>query len=74
MAFDPIPQARVVRKAGQLMTPPRAPRTEDAGSVIVRHLRNGFAIAMGMWPLTAVLLLMLGLLVMAGNSSGTPYH
>ena len=29
MSFDPIPQARIVRQAGQWMAPPPAPRTED---------------------------------------------
>ena len=68
---DPIPQARVVRKAGQLMAPPRAPRSEPERTSVGMHLRNVFAVAIGMWPLTAVLLLMVGLLVMAGNSN--PY-
>ena len=75
MSFDPIPQARVVRKAGQLMAPPRAPRdqplTRSVGVRFREGLRQTAAIALGMWPLTAVLLVMLGLLVMAGNSN--PY-
>jgi len=66
-SLDPIPQARVVKKAGQLMTPPRAPRTRVT-TPIAEQLRNAFAVAMGLWPLTAVMLLMLGLLIMAGNS------
>jgi hypothetical protein len=67
-SFDPIPQARVVRKAGQLMTPPRARRTRSGGATVGEQLRNAFMIAMGMWPLTAVMLLMLGLLIIASNA------
>jgi hypothetical protein len=65
-----IPQARVVRKAGRLMPRPPTPREPSSG-VVVTKLREAFAIALGMWPLTAVLLVMLGLLIMAGNSN--PY-
>jgi hypothetical protein len=75
MSFDPIPQARVVRKAGQLMTPPRAPRDQPMKTSLLSSFGNGMrnmgVIALGMWPLTAVLLVVLGLLVMAGN--GNPY-
>lgn len=70
MTLDPIPQARVVRKGGRLMTPPRAPRVDDDG-IVGRKLREVAYVALGLWPLTAVILLMLGLLVMAGNSN--PY-
>jgi hypothetical protein len=70
MVFDPIPQARVVRKAGQLIAPPRAPNTRHP-TPVRDQLRNAFGIAMGLWPLTAVMLLMLGLLIMAGNA-GAP--
>lgn len=66
-SLDPIPQARVVKKAGQLMSPPRAPRTNQPHQVL-EHLRTMFNVAMGLWPLTGVVLLMIGLLVMAGNS------
>jgi len=31
-------------------------------------------IALGMWPLTAVLLLVIGFLIMAGNGSQHPYR
>ena len=65
-SLDPIPQARVVKKAGQLVTPPRAPRTSQPYP-IRHHLRTMVMVAMGLWPLTAVVLLMIGLLVMAGN-------
>jgi hypothetical protein len=69
MAFDPIPQARVVRKGGQLVgLTPRGPRTRSLGPTVTERLREGLSIAVGMWPLTAVMLLMLGLLIMAGNS------
>jgi hypothetical protein len=74
MAFDPLPQARVVRKAGQLVAPPRMPRVASEPNVIVRGLRDAVQIALGMWPLTAVLLLMIGFLIMAGNGNSHPYH
>jgi hypothetical protein len=66
MVLDPIPQARVVRKAGRLIAPPRAPRNDDAGG-IREHLRIALGYAIGLWPLTCVVLLACGLLVMAGN-------
>ncbi|HEX4421864.1 MAG TPA: hypothetical protein VH165_28325 [Kofleriaceae bacterium] len=69
MTFHSIPQARVVRKAGQLMSPPPAPR--DDGTPIGEQLRAALGYAVGLWPLTCVILLVFGLLVMAGNA-GTP--
>lgn len=71
--FDPIPQARVVRKAGQLVAPPPLPKAEELTG-IAKHLRDAAHVAIGMWPLTAVVLLMLGLLIMAGNGGGNPYR
>jgi hypothetical protein len=62
-SFDPIPQARVFRHAGELMAPPPAPRTEAA----VGHLRTALAYALGLWPLTAVVLLIAGLLVLTAH-------
>jgi len=50
------------------MTPPRAPRTRSGRAPAGEQLRNAVAVAIGMWPLTAVMLLMLGLLIMAGNA------
>ena len=69
-SVDSVPQARVVRKAGRLIAPPRAPRTADAVS-IGEHLRTALAYAIGLWPLTCVVLLACGLLVMASHL-GTP--
>ena len=63
--FDPIPQARVVRSAGQLVAPPPAPRRPPG--MFAEQARTVLAVAIGMWPLTAVLLLMMGLLIFAGN-------
>jgi uncharacterized membrane protein len=60
-SLDPIPQARVVRKAGQLVAHP------PARSMLVENLRTMLGVAIGLWPLTAVVLLLIGLLVMAGN-------
>ena len=70
LSFDSIPQARVVRKAGRLMAPPPAPRSRDATS-LPEILHTVVVYAIGLWPLTAVVLLLCGLLVMAGNN-GAP--
>ena len=64
MSFDPIPQARIVRQGGQAMTPPRAPRTEDPGG---GYVRIALVYAIGLWPLTAVVLLTAGLLVLTAH-------
>ena len=65
MSFDPIPQARIVRHAGQWMAPPRAPRTEDPGGA--GYVRIALAYAIGLWPLTAVVLLTAGLLLLTAH-------
>ena len=70
LSFDSIPQARVVRKGAHVFAPPPAPRTSEP-SAIGEHARTALAVMLGMWPLTGVVLLMLGLLVMVGNS-GAP--
>jgi len=70
LSFDSIPQARVVRKGGQLMTPPPAPRTHEPSSVR-DAVRVFLSYAIGLWPLTAIVLLVFGLLIMAGNN-GAP--
>jgi hypothetical protein len=64
-----LPQARVVRKAGQLVAPP--PEPPRPPGPLVEQLRTALAVAIGLWPLTGVLLLMVGLLVLAGNA-GSP--
>jgi hypothetical protein len=66
----PIPQARVVRKAGQLVAPPPAPRRRDQ-ALLADVARTALVYAVGLWPLTAVVLLLCGLIVMAGNN-GAP--
>jgi hypothetical protein len=65
---DSIPQARVVRKAGRLQPVPRTPRSDNGA---IAQLRTAVAMAIGLWPLTAVVLLMTGLLWMAGMA-GSP--
>ena len=66
LTFDSLPQARVVRNAGQLVAPPPAPRVEEESS-----LRTFVAYAIGLWPLTAIVMLVFGLLYMAGMN-GAP--
>jgi len=70
LSFDSIPQARVVRKGAHVFAPPPAPRTREP-SVLREHARTAVAVALGLWPLTGVVLLAAGLLIMASNS-GAP--
>lgn len=70
LSFESIPQARVVRKAGRLVAPPPAPRSRDHAS-LSDVARTALLYAVGLWPLTAVVLLLCGLLIMAGNN-GAP--
>jgi hypothetical protein len=69
--FDSIPQARVVRQAGHEFAPPPQPRSQLEPGPFARQLRDVAAIAIGLWPLTGVLLLAIGLLWMAGMN-GAP--
>lgn len=69
MTIHSIPQARVVRKAGQVMAPPPAPPDDSDGTAVSRGLRAIFVYAVGLWPLTAVGLLVLGLLILAANNA-----
>ena len=70
LTFDSVPQARVVRKGGQHFAPPPAPRTQEA-TMLRDHVYEALSMAVGMWPLTAIVLLCTGLLIMAGNN-GAP--
>ena len=70
LTFDSIPQARVVRKGGQQFAPPPTPPSQER-SVLREHLYEGLQLAIGLWPLTAIVLLCTGLLIMAGNN-GAP--
>lgn len=70
LTFDSLPQARLVRKGGQQFAPPPAPRTQEPGA-LREHAQNALALAFGLWPLTAIILLCTGLLIMAGNN-GAP--
>jgi hypothetical protein len=64
LTFDSLPQARVVRAAGQLVAPPPAPR--GPRGPLAEHARTFLAYAIGLWPLTSIVLLMFGLLYFAG--------
>ena len=65
---DAIPQARLVRKGAQQFAPP--PRAREP-SLVREKLHEVLAVVIGLWPLTSVVLLALGLLVMAGMN-GAP--
>lgn len=66
LTFDSIPQARVVRKGGQHFAPPPAPKSDEPS-----RLHEVLHVMVGLWPLTAIVLLATGLLIMAGNN-GAP--
>ena len=70
LTFDSIPQARVVRKGGQQFAPPPAPPSHEP-NLIRDHLMDALHMMVGLWPLTAIVLLCTGLLIMAGNN-GAP--
>ncbi len=70
LTFDSIPQARVVRKGAQEFAPPPAPKSHEP-SVVRERLMDALNLAVGLWPLTAIVLLATGLLIMAGNN-GAP--
>lgn len=61
-----LPQAHVFRKAGRLVASPRAHRGVAS---LGGHLRTVLVYAVGLWPLTCVVLLVCGLLIVAGNMS-----
>ena len=68
ISFDSLPQARVVSQGGRQFAPPPAPPEPRELGPVARVMRDALAVAIGMWPLTGVLLLMAGLLFMAGMS------
>ncbi|TMQ18420.1 MAG: hypothetical protein E6J91_08000 [Deltaproteobacteria bacterium] len=67
-SFDPIPQVRIVRHGGRLVVPPRPPRTVDP---VDAYARTALAYVFGLWPLTCVVVLLAGLVVLAANM-GSP--
>ena len=66
LTFDSLPQARVVRKGGQLFAPPPAPRVEEP-NVLRDGIYNAIGLLVGLWPLTAVVLLCTGFLILYGT-------
>ena len=70
LTFDSIPQARVVRKGSQHFAPPPTPPSHER-SMLREQLKDALHMAVGLWPLTAIVLLCTGLLIMAGNN-GAP--
>ncbi|MBA3453805.1 MAG: hypothetical protein H0T42_11990 [Deltaproteobacteria bacterium] len=64
LTFDSLPQARVARIKGQLVAPP--PRPPEPRTRLAESLYNVAAIALGLWPLTAVMVLGFAMLALAG--------
>jgi hypothetical protein len=60
-----LPRARVVRKGGITVVPPPVPwaqRLAAAEAGLGKHTRNTLAALIGLWPITAVVMLAGGLL------------
>jgi len=64
LTFDTLPQARVVRSRGQLVSPPPAP--PEPRTKLGEALYSAAALAVGLWPLTAVMVLGFAMLALAG--------
>jgi len=61
----PLPQARVVRKGGIAVAPPPIPLRERFASIeenMGPRVRGFVAAVIGLWPITAVVLLAFGLM------------
>lgn len=70
LTLNSLPQARLVRKGSHQFAPPPAPRSIEP-SPMREHARAMLSVALGLWPLTCVVLLALGLMCMVGYS-GAP--
>jgi hypothetical protein len=69
---DGVPSARVFREAGRLARPLPVPFSKRARIVldpVGRGARAALHGAVGMWPLTAILLMAALLLIMAGHGA-----
>ena len=70
LSFDSLPQARVVRSHGKLVAPPPRQKTPTRGpSALGRFARESAEIIVGMWPITAVMLFAVALLIALGRAS-----
>jgi hypothetical protein len=64
----PLPQARVVRKGGIAVAPPPIPFRDRVAAIeenMGPRVRGFVAAVVGLWPVTAVLLLSFGLMCIA---------
>jgi hypothetical protein len=62
-----LPQARIVKQGGQLFAPPPPLSRARRPGAVKEQFREAVELALGMWPLFAVMLLMVGLLISAAN-------
>ena len=60
-----LPQARIVKQGGQLFAPPPRPARARRPGHVKEQFRDAAELALGMWPLIAVMALMIGLLISA---------
>jgi hypothetical protein len=65
-----LPQARIVRKGGQLYAPPPQPSvsTRRPGQ-LKEQLHEALSLAIGVWPVFAAMLLILGMCILGNNMS-----
>lgn len=69
-----MPVARVVRQAGAFVPPPResfGARLRGAGLVLATRGRATAAVALGLWPLTAIMIVA-GALIWSAGAAGSP--
>ncbi|MCE9580686.1 MAG: hypothetical protein K8W52_46625 [Deltaproteobacteria bacterium] len=69
-----MPVARVVRQAGALVAPPRVSlgsRLRGAGLVLATRGRATAEVALGLWPLTAIMIVA-GALLWSAGTAGSP--
>lgn len=62
-----LPQARIVKQGGQLFAPPPPLAPARRPGAVKEQFREAAELAVGMWPLIAIMLLMVGFLIVGAN-------
>ena len=61
-----LPQARIVKHGGQVYAPPPAPPvSRRRPGQTKEQMHEALALAVGMWPLFAVMMLIVGMFILA---------
>lgn len=63
-----LPQARIVKQAGQVYAPP-PPAPTRRPEQLKEQLRDALATALGVWPVFAVMLAILAMCILGNNMS-----